>query len=218
MQTYTTKTNSSLLIPALIVAALVAFSTVAVAQAEIITFDDLPVSGYQIPNGYGGLQWNSFDYEVGSFGGYANGAVSPDKLAFNDYGHPASFDVSSGLFNLNYAYLTGAWNDGLQVEVQGFIGGTSVYDNTYTVNTTGPTLINFNYLGIDEALFTSFGGTLNPAYDGTGSGNSFAMDNLSITFVPEPSTFVLLSLATMLLIFRRLTTKGLNRRARVGGP
>ena len=75
--------------------------------------------------------------------------------------------------------------------------------STYAVNTTGPTLVNFNYMGIDQVNFISSGGMLHPGLGG-GPGEQFVMDNLSITLVPEPSTFALVGLAAMSLIFRRL--------------
>jgi hypothetical protein len=201
------KSKTTVLIPTL--AALVACAGTAFAQTEILTFDNLPgVGGYNqylsIPNGYGRLQWQNLLYMDGLAqipSGYLNGVVSPNNIAFNGGGNPGL--VSDGSFNLNSAYLTAAWNDGLQVEVQGFVGGALVYDNTYTVNTTGPTSINLNYTGIDQLQFISFGGTPHPGL--IGSGEQFVMDNLSITFIPEPSTFALIGLAAMSLILRRRT-------------
>jgi hypothetical protein len=191
----------------------------AFAQTEILTFDDLPTPvsgnnpGSPIPNGYEGLQWQNFIYlnGVNSFfnpSGYQNGVVSPNNVAFNAYANPAMF--SDGLFNLNSAYLTGAWNDGLQVEVQGFVGAALIYDNTYTVNATGPTLINFNYLGVGAVNFISSGGVNHGFVNSQGlhiTGTQFVMDNLSITIVPEPSTVTLAGPAFMLLILRLLTNR-----------
>jgi len=199
------------LIPTLIAVTLVTSLEMAFAQTEILTFDDLPgVGGFDqyllVPNGYGGLQWQNFQYMDGLAqpnSGYLNGVVSPNNIAFNDAGNPAL--ISDGSFNLNSAYLTAAWNDGLQVEVQGFVGAALIYDHTYTVNTTGPTLVNFNYTGIDQVTFISSGGTLHPGI--SGRGEQFVMDNLSITPVAEPSTVALVGLATMSLILRCLTPR-----------
>jgi hypothetical protein len=131
--------------------------------------------------------------------------ISPNNVAVNSDGTDALFNAKSP-FNLNSAYLTAAWNDGLQVEVEGFTGNTLTYDNTYTINTEGPTLINFDYLDVDEVEFTSYGG-VNPGYDG--SGTEFAMDNLSVTLnVPEPSTYALGGLAAVLLILRFRLVEG----------
>jgi hypothetical protein len=132
------KTQTFFSLPALIVIALIATTPVAFAQTELLTFDNLTFAGlYEpIPDGYGGLQWNNFEVlntvqEASQFGtnGDVNGVVSPPNDAFNDDGAEAS--ISDGAFNLNSAYLMAAWNDGLQVEVQGFVGTTLTYDNTY---------------------------------------------------------------------------------------
>jgi hypothetical protein len=165
------------------------------ARATLITFDDL--GGGPIPNGYQGLNWSNF-YVLNTSGftpsGYVNGTISSPNVAFNAFGNPASFAGSSP-FTLTSAYLTAAWNDGLNVEVIGLLGVNTVYDNTYVLNTQTPMHINFNYVGIDTVEFIAFGG-INHGYGG--SGTHFAMDNLVINGngVPDAgSTFVLLGLA-----------------------
>jgi hypothetical protein len=191
-QTYLLRSASRFFFSALFVAALIASTGMVIAQTEVIGFDDLPfkaTGGYPIPNSYGGFQWQNFDYLNAVFSivnpsGYLNGMVSQDYVIYNVGGQPAQ--IIGGTFNLNSAYLTGAWNDGLQVEVQGFIGVTLVYDNTYTVNATGPTLINFNYLGVDEVNFISSGGSPHPGF--THNGTMVVLDNLNITMLsPLPT-------------------------------
>jgi hypothetical protein len=185
-----------------------------------ITFDELTPSthGDLIPNGYAGLQWNNF-YVLNAVSyidnpsGYQNAVVSANNVAFNGFGDPSM--VSATAFDLNSAYLGAAWNDGLQVEVQGFVGATLTYDNTYTVNTTGPTLINFNYLGVDEVSFIASGGTLHPGY--TGSGTQFAIDNLTLTLVPEPTLFGLVGLGAAALMSARPRVSAAHLRARSKG-
>lgn len=207
--------KKNLLILALAIITLAVSSNITLAQTELLTFENLPAAAINgasvIPNNYGGLQWQNFNYlDVLNYdvspAGYNNANVSGTNVAFNANSNPAK--ITGTTFDLDSAYLTGAWRDGLQVEVQGYVGGVLTYDNTYTVNTSGPDLINFNYLGVDEVIFTSSGGTLNPAYhdpDRGAAAEQFAMDNLSITFpVPEPSTIALLGLATLLLAFRYL--------------
>ena len=184
--------------------------------AQTITFDDLNPNTLlgspdpfdaPIPDGYAGLQWNNMwvldvplhIQDGGSIGsGYDNGLVSGNNVAFNDRGNPAS--ISGGAFNLNSAYLTAAWNNGLQVEVQGYVGATLTYDNTYTLNTTGPSLITFNYLDVDEVNFISSGG-VNAGLSGIGT--EFAMDNISAA--PEPTSLAYAGLGGLasLLTFRR---------------
>jgi hypothetical protein len=65
-----------------------------------------------------------------------------------------------------------------------------IYDHTYTVNATGPTLLNFNYLGVDEVTFVSFGG-VNHGFPTGGNGAQLVLDNLSIDIIPEPSCYAL---------------------------
>lgn len=205
--------KKNLLLPVLAIAVLAASTVLTLAQTEVLTFDNLPAplsnGNSLVPNGYGGLQWQNFGYlNVGNFtaspAGYNNANVSGTNVAFN--ANSGSAQISGTVFNLNSAYLTGAWRDGLQVEVEGFVGTTLTYDNTYTVNTSGPDLINFNYLGVDQVIFNSSGGTLDPAYHDPvlhALTEEFAMDNLSITMpAPEPSTIALLGLAGLLLAFR----------------
>ena len=179
--------------------------TVTVSNAQgLITFDDLSLQTYggPIPNGYAGLEWDNFGVldprrYPGDSVGYLNGMVSPGHVAFNAYAKAdgtvtGGFHSSSGLFDLHSAYLTAAWNDGLQVNVHGFVGGVLTYSGDYSLSTTGPTLVNFNYLGIDTVEIISFGGT--PHGNPGGGGTQTAIDNLVIT-VPElkPIAFLLLA-------------------------
>jgi len=174
---------------------------------QTIDFDDINPGappGVSIPNGYAGLQWNNFYVlnatdPVYNPSGYLSGLLSGHNVAYNGFGDPALFS-STGTFDLNSAYLTGAWNDGLSIEVKGFIGATLAYDNTYIVNATAPSFITFDYLGVTSVEFISSGGIHHQGY--AGSGTHFAMDNLTIT-VPEPSTVLLLACAGMPLLLRR---------------
>lgn len=154
--------------------------------ATVLTFDDLAGGAPSdtilqiVPNGYGGLNWYNFAVlntsSLPATYGYRTGTVSPENVAFNPFGDPASIS-SPNAFDLNSAYLTAALNldTPLQIEVQGFVGNTLTYDHTYTVNRFAPTLINFNYTGVDQVKFIS-------------SAQEFAMDNLTVSAVPEPTT------------------------------
>ena len=146
---------------------------------QLVTFDDLRANGH-VPAGYAGLTWSNFYYLLGTnltSSGYAPGTVSPPNVAYNINGGPASI-ISTGEMNFVSAYLTSAWRDNLQVRVQGYSGATPVYSNTYTLNVTSPTLINFNYLRVTSVGFTSFGGT--PHFGLGASGTNFAMDNVLV--------------------------------------
>jgi len=162
---------------------------------ELLTFDDIPASGGLgpnpiVPNGYGGLNWNNFavidGLEVDPSYGYYRGVVSSPNVAFNLFGNPASISASSGLFDLDSAYLTSALSSvpTQHIQVEGFRGATMLYDISYTVNNSGPTLINFDYLGINSVTFTS-------------GAQQFAIDNLTVT-IPEPGACALVAVAVVL--------------------
>jgi autotransporter passenger strand-loop-strand repeat protein/autotransporter-associated beta strand protein len=155
---------------------------------ETITFDDLADggTGTQIPNGYDYLNWNNFyilntpaSYNNYAASGYINGTVSAPNVAFNAYGNPPSFSALSGSFTLDSFYLTAAWYDGLNVLVEGLKNGVVVDSATLVVNTGGPTLETLNWSGINQVYFASSGGTQNLNF--SGSGEHFALDNLTVT-------------------------------------
>jgi hypothetical protein len=179
----------------------VAISWIAFSQsatATVLTFDDLNVleNDTPIPNGYGGLNWSNMYCQKLSLlpfdSGYQHGAVSGTNVAYNGFGNAAS--VSVGTFTFNGAYLTGAWNDGLNITVTGLLSGNPIYSQTVVVNTVTPTFFNFNYTGIDTLTFNSFGGT-DHGY-GDANGTQFVMDNFTIN-TPEPCSLALLSIGAI---------------------
>jgi hypothetical protein len=166
-------------------------SVYVVGPPFLIMFDDLATpnsSDFGVPGdydgpisaGYNNLSWNNFDVVdvlATNSGGYIAGIVSPNNVAFNVNGNPASI-TSATPFNFISAYLTAAWNDNLQVEVLGYVGSTLTYSNTYTLSAVAHSFINFNYLGVNEVYFNSFGGTHHSAY--SYNGEHFAMDNMTV--------------------------------------
>jgi len=181
---------------------------------ELLTFDDLPTTPPgpgeagtgPIPNGYGGLNWGTFNVidglAVDHSYGYYTGVVSPSDVIFNTFGAPASISNPYGLFDLDSAYLTAALNlsTPLNIEVQGFNGATMLYDNTYAVDNTGPTLINFNYDGINSVTFI------------TAPPQAVAIDNLMVT-VPEPSVMGLIGIGLMVMGLRLRVKKQMTGRS-----
>jgi hypothetical protein len=178
----------------------------ATTQAQTFDFDDLPtaaVTHTPIPNGYGGFDWNNFsalDGVADVLSGYHNGVVSTNNVAFNDGGKVA--DITSPTpFTLGSGFFIAAWNNGLSLEVQGFVGTTLVDDQTYTLNVRAPQFLVFNFTGITDARFISSGGTVAGL---NGAGTQFALDNLTIVTVPEPSTLALGGLGVVVsFLFRR---------------
>ena len=160
-------------------------------HALTLTFDDLPGNQGLIPNGYGGFDWNNF-YHLNSVNdrpnpnGYLNGTVSSPNVAFNGFGDPASLSTNNTPFTFNSVYLTGAWNNGLDISIQGFQGANQLYSRTVTVDSTAPTLFSFNWSGIDSLRFASSGG-IDAGYGG--GGTHFALDNLTVntTAIPTPA-------------------------------
>jgi hypothetical protein len=172
------------------------------ASANVLTFDDIinTVGSAQIPDGYGGFDWDGsygFDVIHKDFyltSGYKNGCVSGNYVAYNTgpVGEPKTAFLYDGLFNFEGAYLTAAWNNGLNIDVKGYLGVTELYSTTVQVDTTGPTWFNFNnYTGIDKLVFTSYGGT-NAGLDGTGQ--HCVIDNFTYNksnVIPAPGAILL---------------------------
>jgi uncharacterized repeat protein (TIGR03803 family) len=152
--------------------------------ASVITFDDIPttIAGTALTNGYHALTWSNFyildafDYPIAS--GYTSGMISSSNVAFNAFGASAAISAATP-FNLLSASLTAAWNQGLALQTLGYNGSILLYSNVYTLNATSNTLINFNYDGITQILFTSSGGYPWPSY-GTNNKTQFALDNVAI--------------------------------------
>ena len=179
---------------------LLTFPAIPTSSGNEITFDDIPIpTAAGLSNGYSGLNWGNFEILNAFYfpvSGYYYGMVSPSNVALNAMGAPAEIDSAGTNFNFLSVYLTGAWYSNLNIEVEGFRSGTLLYDTTVVVAATSPTLFTFNYVNIDRLYFNSFGGQ----YAGFGHiGEHFAMDNLSVEFVPEPSSLLLATVGALLL-------------------
>ncbi len=175
------------------------------ACGVILTFDNAIMDpAGTIPNGYGGLNWSYFhalddaSFSPGSVSGYINGLVSGSYVACNPAAHPAL--VSDESFDFIGAYLTGAWNEGLNTTVDGYRDNNLLYSETVVTSYYHPTWYTFNFMDVDKLQFTSFGGVDADEYD-SGYGEHFAMDNF--TFVPEPATICLLALGGFSLLRKR---------------
>lgn len=187
--------------------------SVASTQAAVITFDDLPAAEMDaIPDGYHGLTWGqSFLTNVSYVNkntfpgtGFENGVVSGDYAAFNFL---ATTSVISGsIFDFNGAYLTAAWNDGLNIEVTGFLNNLATFTKTIVVNTQQAQWFSFDFTGINSLSFRAWGGTPTNPLEG---GEHFVMDNFTINesiSVSESSPFALLLLGLVAIAIGRRTT------------
>ena len=183
-------------------------------QAAVITFDDLPATELDaIPEGYKGLTWGtSFLTNVSYVNkntlpgtGFETGVVSGDYAAFNFL---ATTSVISGeQFDFNGAYLTAAWNEGLNIEVTGFLNNLALFTKTVVVSTERAQWFDFDFLGINSLSLRAWGGT---STDGTAGNDFFVIDNFTInesTPVPESSSLALLLLGAAGILLGRKTKK-----------
>lgn len=149
-----------------------------------INFDNLTQA--VIPSGYGGLNWSNFyardSVTNNSPSGYVYGRTSGNFVAYNGGGNAAYFE-STNSFTVKSAYLTAAWNNGLQVSITGYSNGVVAYSQTYIVNTTSPSNITFNWVNVNKILFTSSGGVSAGYPDGLPApfARHFVLDDLVLS-------------------------------------
>ncbi len=183
-------------------------------QAAVITFDDLPATELDaIPDGYYGFNWGAspmvnvsyFHKDLLPNTGFENGVVSGDYAAFNFLATTST--ITGDQFDFNGAYLTAGWNDGLNIEVTGFLHNITLFTKTVVVNTQQAQWFDFNFMGINSLSLRAWGGT---SIDGTEGNDFFIMDNFTInepTAVPESSTLILLLLGLGGILVGRKTKK-----------
>ncbi|HEX3719053.1 MAG TPA: immunoglobulin domain-containing protein [Verrucomicrobiae bacterium] len=168
-----------------------AMLTVISGNPVLATFDDLSGGGTDVPDPYDGLTWSNFNsingFTANGPSGYNVGVVSPNNVIFDGFGTAAAV-TSVTPFDLLSAFMTAAWNDGLRVEAKGYCESNLVYDNSYILSATAPTLITFDYVGVTTVEFSSSGGVLHPGYVGTGA--HFMMDNVSLVFPPSAPSII----------------------------
>ncbi|MHB8520886.1 MAG: immunoglobulin domain-containing protein [Limisphaerales bacterium] len=172
-----------------IVSSAVAVLAVATKQT-VITFDELPEAapgGTALPEGYYGFHWDKFFYVNGltnefNPSGFTAAVISSSNVVFNN-----SFDGTVSLtsavpFHVVSTYMTAEWNDDVQVEVTGSLGGNPVNDSTFVINPTNATFVDLSLWGaVDRVDFTATGGTNHFLVLGTGS---FALDNVAVILPP----------------------------------
>ena len=172
------------------------------ANAQLLDFDDITVntwSQYTNLTSYHGYDFtggaaliNKDRYKVS---GYNYGAVSGQNALFDFYDKDIVITkTGGGLFDLTSAFMTAAWQNGLKVNVSGWLNGKVVNSMDLILNATTPTAATqFNFLGIDKVVFGFK--DLGVHANLQGSGNQFAVDNLvlnPVAAVPEPSTYAMM--------------------------
>lgn len=181
-----------------------------VTSADVLTFDDVTtaVPGLmEIPDGYGGLDWGGNlgvvipsavpEYAIS---GWINGVVSGDYVSGSSQVQLGT--VSGATFNFEGAYLTAAWNIGLNVNIRGYNNGSEVYNQSVLVDPWAPVWFAFNFNNIDELTFISSGG-VDAGFEGPGSGEHFVMDDFTYEIIPEPSSTAMIGLVSVFGLFIR---------------
>lgn len=173
--------------------------TVSAKCQSTITFDDLAGGGLfsniPIANGYQGFNWSNFGVANTTgfpLSGLLNGTVSPSDVAYNFGSSPAYFSATDP-FILVSGYFTSAARNGMTLEVTGLNGTATVFDQTFTLDVYGPSLLTFPSIPVTEVNFATSGGVF-PGPDYVGGGSFVALDNLTVAPVPEPSTIGLVGL------------------------
>ena len=164
------------------------------AQAAILDFEGGSLGGFT------GSNLGTFNSSPYPDTGYGHGTVSGNYVAYNRFGSAASLSsLSSFLFT--GAYFTGAWSDGLNITVNGFLGGVATLSKTFVVDSLAPTWQSFGWT-VDSLSFSSAGG-VNHGYSAGGPGDQFVMDNFTynevLSSVPEPETYAMFAVGLGLL-------------------
>lgn len=167
--------------------------TMAPAQAAVIGFDDLGMTGDVIANGYAGLEWTNMfvlDPTDAPMGGYRNAVNGGTRAAFAGFDSPATIGGLDSLV-LESGWFTSAFNDGMTVTAQGFNGDQLIHELSFTIDTSRPIQQVFNWSGISRVTFSSAGG-IGTSPDMTST--NFALDSLAVAAVPEPTTWAMMLL------------------------
>lgn len=182
----------------LFLAGLLLLGSVAISNATIIDFDDLP-AGTFVPSGYAGLTWGT-STESSYYGDLGSFAVSPNDYA-NSNSSPNAAVNFWGVNNLWFSFTTpvtfkGAWfanpynilNASGQVRFRDNLGKTS----SWLILTETPQYLVADFSNSQTVYIERAGG--NPGDNGA---SWYTIDDITFNQaaspIPEPSTFILLS-------------------------
>lgn len=132
-----------------------------VAEANTVGFDDLVMTNslFEIPSGYGGLNWNNWiatHNRLYKGAGYVNATVSSEYIAYNSSGLPAVV-WSDEPFDFVGTYIGAAWPRGEEkdVVVKAWIGDDLVHEDRLSIYNAGPVYFLANYEGITRLEIVS---------------------------------------------------------------
>ncbi|MGI9317489.1 MAG: hypothetical protein ACR2QW_09180 [bacterium] len=130
-------------------------------RARTVGFDELTQSDtlYEIPNGYGGLNWHNWISTHQKFyqgSGYINATVSGEFLAYNSSGHPATVS-SDNNFDLHGFYIGVAWPKAelSDVLITAWRNDEIAYRDHFRLTTTGPVWFAADYKNITRIEFST---------------------------------------------------------------
>ena len=164
-----------------------AFALPAMAQThKVIKFDTNTPGNFANLTTYGGLIWtntatlDAIAFASGGDSGYTEGLISTNNVAYpQDSSSASGFSTKAGhTMIVKNAYITSAWNNNMQIEIQGYKHGILLYDNFVVLSATQPTLVQFPNKKVNKVIFITSGGT---NYGYGGSGEYYALDNLNLT-------------------------------------
>jgi hypothetical protein len=177
----------------------------------------------RVPNGYDGLNWvNMLTVNAAnqpSYSGYGKLAVSQANasMTFIPEGLTGSFG-GTGAFLLDSINLDAGWNDGVGVEVAGWLGGTLMYSSFAVLNVSGsPITLTPGWGGaVDEVTIvaTSHGTeTLSnisrAAHIAVGdiTLSALALSDPAPTQNPEPATYIGISTGLAIFVWQARRSK-----------
>lgn len=185
------------------------------AAAQQVTFEG---TGGFLASNYEGFNWANA-YVENPFVGYGvlptgmTTVASGTNVLLNGGGQALTIS-SASQFNLNSGSFGAAWTNGLTMNVKGYNGGALLYDKSFSLNWNVAQNLSLNLLGVDNVVFSSFGGTVDPSFVWD-SNQSFVADNLNfgengygvsveegnfgVSVVPEPMTVSLMAAGLLVL-------------------
>lgn len=130
-------------------------------DARKLGFDDLIISDslFEIPSGYGGLEWRNWIAVHNRFysgSGYVNLTTSSEYVAYNSSGVP-SWMASEEPFDFIGTYIGVAWPRGEEddVLVKAWRGADLAYSDRLRLSDNGPVFFSADYRGITRLEFSS---------------------------------------------------------------